>query len=132
MKSHRPDRIHIRDLRLRCIIGVHEWERHLQQEVRLDLTLDVDLEEAGRFDQLAATVDYKGLTKQVITLTESSSFFLVEALAAAIAELCLRGYPLVQRVRVRAEKPGALRFARSVGVDIQRERPEIWDAQPPS
>jgi len=54
-------------------------------------------------------------------LVEASSFHLVEALAERIAALCLEE-PRVQRARVRVEKPGALRFARNVGVEVTRER----------
>jgi 2-amino-4-hydroxy-6-hydroxymethyldihydropteridine diphosphokinase len=57
-------------------------------------------------------------------LVEGSSFHLVEKMAAEIAALCL-DEPAVERVTVRVEKPGALRFARSVGVEIERTRAEL-------
>ena len=59
----------------------------------------------------------------IIQLVEESRFYLVEKLAAEIAKTCLED-PHVERVSVRVEKPGALRFARSVGVEIQRTRAE--------
>jgi FolB domain-containing protein len=55
---------------------------------------------------------------------ESSSFFLVEKLATEVARLCLRD-PKVERVDVRVEKPGALRFARTVAVEISRTREDF-------
>ncbi len=49
-------------------------------------------------------------------MVEASRFYLVERLAAAeIAAICL-AEPRVETARVLLEKPGALRFARSVGV----------------
>ena len=48
----------------------------------------------------------------------------VEALAADLAQLCLE-VPRVEKVRVRVEKPGAVRFSRSVGVEIERTKEEI-------
>jgi len=49
---------------------------------------------------------------------------LVERLATEIASLCLQ-HAGVERVKVRVEKPGALRFARSVGVEIVRTREDL-------
>jgi 2-amino-4-hydroxy-6-hydroxymethyldihydropteridine diphosphokinase len=52
----------------------------------------------------------------------------VEKMVAEIAATCLED-PGVERVVVRVEKPGALRFARSVGVEIERTRADLV-AQP--
>jgi FolB domain-containing protein len=115
------DKIHIRDILLRCIIGVNPDERREKQDVVINLCLHADLRKAGRTDNFADTVDYKTVKQRVIKLVDSSKFFLVEALAEAIARICLE-FPLVKQVDVRVEKPGALRFARTVGVEISRRR----------
>jgi dihydroneopterin aldolase len=47
----------------------------------------------------------------------------VEALAADLARICLEAAG-VEKVRLRVEKPGAVRFSRSVGVEIERTKPE--------
>ena len=60
------------------------------------------------------------MAKRVIALTETSRFYLVERLAEEIARVCVQEFG-VPKVQVRVEKPGALRFARSVGVTIERE-----------
>lgn len=116
-------RIHVRDLRLRAIIGVHEWERHERQDVLVNLTLEADLGRAATSDDIADTFDYRALTKAVIEHVEASSFQLLEALASSIADLALRQAPAVAGVTVCVDKPGALRFARSVAVEVRRERP---------
>ena len=116
------DQIHIRDLLLRCIVGVFPEERRAKQDVMINITLYADLSAACRSDQLGDTVDYKTIKQAVIAEVESSECQLVEHLAERIANICLKDQR-VQRVRVKLEKPGALRFARSVGVEIVRERP---------
>jgi FolB domain-containing protein len=113
------DRIFLRDLSFSCTIGVNDWEREVRQTVKIDLDLEVDLAEAGREDDLNLTVDYKLIRDRIETIVARSSFFLVEALAEKVAETCL-AEPGVQRVRVRVEKPGALRATRTVGVEIVR------------
>ncbi len=115
------DRIIISDLLVRSVIGVREDERRNKQDVLINLSLAVDLRKAGRSDMLEDSVDYRSLNKKILTMAENSQFHLVEALAQAVADICLE-HPAVSEARVRVEKPGALRFARSVGVEITRQR----------
>ncbi len=116
------DRIHIRDLSARCIVGINPDERVNRQDVVINLTLYADLRKAGQSDNIADTVDYKAVKQAVLALVEGSSFLLIERLAEAVAEACL-AQPGVLRAAVLVEKPAALRFARSVGVEIVREGP---------
>ncbi len=115
------DRIQITDLAVRCIIGVDEAERKERQDVRINLEIGADLSVACRSDRFEDTVDYRAVKKEIVRMVEGSHYHLVEALAEAIAGLCL-GVPGVREVKVRVEKPGALRFARSAGVEIVRVR----------
>ncbi len=122
MPADRPlDRIHIRDLALRCIIGVQPHEREQRQDVVINITLHADLRQPGRTDCIDDTINYKTIKRKVVDLVENSSFLLLEKLAQQIADLCL-SEPAVQRVDVMLDKPGALRFARSVAVEITRQR----------
>jgi FolB domain-containing protein len=114
------DRITIRDLGFRCIIGINEEERREKQDVIVNLTLWADLRKPCQTDNIDDTIDYKAIKKLILTQAEQSQYFLVEALAQTIADICL-AQPLVQKVCVRVEKPAALRFARSVGVEITRQ-----------
>lgn len=113
------DRIIVRDLLIRGIVGINEWERETKQDILINLTLFLDTEAAGKSDDVADTLNYRTLTKAIIQYVESSSHFLVEALAREIARICVVEYS-ARRARVRIEKPGALRFAESVGVEIER------------
>lgn len=116
------DRILISDLQARCIIGVSEEERRERQDVLINLALAVDLSVAGKSDRLADSVDYRALKKRILAAVEGSSFFLVERLAQVIADVCLQD-ERVREVTARVEKPSALRFARSVGVEVTRRQP---------
>ena len=118
------DEIHIKDLLLRGIVGINKEEREKRQDILLNITLFADTSAAGRSDDISDAVNYRTLTKRVIRMVEASSFFLVERLAAEIAALCLAD-PRVEAARIRVEKPGALGFARSVGVEIERTREDL-------
>lgn len=121
MAEAKLDRLHIRDLRVRCVIGVFAEERRAKQDVNINITLYADLAKASKSDRMEDTVDYKALKKRIVNEIEASSYYLIERLAGRVAELCL-GEQRVQRVLVLVEKPGALRFARTVGCEIVRER----------
>jgi dihydroneopterin aldolase/D-erythro-7,8-dihydroneopterin triphosphate epimerase len=115
------DEILIKDLLLRTIIGINEEERKNRQDVLINIVMTADTRSAGISDDIADAVNYRTIAKQIIQLVEGSQFFLVEKMAAEIAATCLKD-ARVERVRVSVEKPGALRFARSVGVTIERGR----------
>ncbi len=115
----KSDKIHIRELSIRCIIGINEDERREKQDVQLNLTLYADFKKACKTDNINDAVDYKVLKKEIIGFVENSSFFLIEKLAEEIANICL-GHDGVKRVDVILDKPGALRFAKSVAVEITR------------
>ncbi|MCS7247751.1 MAG: dihydroneopterin aldolase [Anaerolineales bacterium] len=117
------DRILIRDLVARGIIGINEWERKNPQEILINLILFCDTHQAAKEDSIEHSVDYRAIAKQVLAHAETAARFTVEALAEDLAELCL-SHPRVSKVLVRVEKPGAVRFARSVGVEIERSREE--------
>lgn len=115
------DKILIKDLTLRCIIGVNESERRQKQDVVINIILWSDFTKATKTDDIDKTVDYKKINKSIIELVENSKFFLVETLAERIAQLCLQN-ERVRKVKVSVEKPGALRFARSVGAEVFRKK----------
>jgi len=114
------DRIDIKDLLIRGIIGMNAWEREVKQDILINLSLFCDLRQAGEADQLRKSPNYRNVTKEIVSHVEGSERHTVEALAADIAKICLK-HAAVKRVRVRVEKPAALRFAKSVGVEIERE-----------
>src|SRR5262245_56692179 len=116
-----PGAIEIRDLLLRAIVGINPDERVNRQDVLLNLTLETDLRPAARSDDIRDAVNYRTIAKDVIEFVEQSEFLLVESLAEAVAALCLRD-ERVSRVRVSIQNAGALRFAASVGVAIERSQ----------
>lgn len=113
------DRIEVHDLLVRCIVGINPEERVNKQDVIINLTLYGDLLPAGLSDDIEDAINYKTLTKRVIDHVEASDYLLVERMAHRIAEIAIREFG-VQRAVVSVQKPGALRFARSVGVVVER------------
>jgi dihydroneopterin aldolase len=118
------DRIFLRGLTAECIIGFIDWERRVKQTVVVDLELPVDCRHAAVTDEVADTVDYKKVAKQVLAFIEASEFKLVETLAQRLALLILAEFPL-EWIRLSINKPGAIRNSRDVGVSIERSRADL-------
>lgn len=121
MSQQPHDRIHIRDLLLRCVVGVYEWEQQRRQDVLFNITMHTDVRAAAASDDIADTVDYKALKTRIVALAEEGRFALLERLASEVATVCLED-SRVARVDVSVDKPGALRYARSVAVELTRTR----------
>lgn len=115
------DRIRINRLMARTFIGFKEWEKQKKQDVAINITLHADLREACRSDDVKDTIDYKALKKRILAMVEGTRFLLIEAMAERIACICLES-PQVERVDVTVDKLTALRFAKSVQVEISRFR----------
>ncbi len=117
--TQRMDIIEIDALRLRCIIGFSAHELKDKQDVVISLRIGADMRRAGETDNPDDAFNYRTVTKAIIQHVENSHYALVEKLAAEIARICVVDHG-AGWVQVRVHKPGALRFADSVGVFIER------------
>ena len=113
------DKIIIKNLVARGIIGLNDWEREKPQEILINIIVFTDIRKAAETDDVAYSVNYRTLAKKAQQHAETAQRLTVEALAEDIAKLSL-AEPNVQKVIVRVEKPGAVRFSDSVGVEIER------------
>lgn len=125
MKAKGLDIIHIRDLRIVCIIGINPRERVEPQEVVVNLDMYVDLREASLSDDIDKTVDYKVLKDQLLSRFEKSQYFLLEKMATEICNEVFAFSPRIERIQVSVDKPGALTGARSVAVSLGRMRDDV-------
>jgi FolB domain-containing protein len=113
------DQIFIKDLLVRGVIGISDRERAQPQDILINITLFADTSPGAQSDNIDDCVNYRTMTKKVYAYVEHAKRYTVEALTADVAEICLKE-SRVEAVRVRVEKPGAVRFSRSVGVEIER------------
>ena len=113
------DIIFLHDLRVETVIGIWDWERKIRQTVVIDLDMAADIQQAAATDDVKDTLNYKQVAKRVQQFVGESEFQLVETLAERIAGIVTDEFG-VAWVRVRVNKPGAIRGARDVGVVIER------------
>ena len=113
--------IRITNLRLRTIIGANDWERDVRQDIILNISIEFDARKSRISDQLEDTIDYKNVTKAMREKVETSEYFLLERLADAVLEIIMAD-DRVQTAAVKIDKPGALRFADSVSLELSQVR----------
>lgn len=113
------DTIFLKDLRIKTIVGVWEWERRMPQTISIDLEMAADVRRAAATDRLDATLDYKALTNRIRSFVEESRFQLIETMAEQIAGIILDEFD-VPWTKVTVHKPFAIRDSRDVGVCIER------------
>lgn len=114
-----PDRIFIENLRLSCSVGISPAERGRPQDVLVDLSVFVDLERAGKTDDVEYSINYRELKERISAFVSGREFGLLEALAEGLAELALQS-PRAQRVTVRVRK-GKYSEEPSIGVEVSRD-----------
>lgn len=106
-------------LEIECLIGIFDWEREIKQKVLISFELYCDTGPAAMADNIDLAVDYKAVSKAIISLVEPSRFFLIETMAEKIAEICL-GFRGVNKAIVTVAKPGAIRGSKNISVQIER------------
>ena len=115
--------IRVKDLSLRTFIGFKPHEKKHKQDVLIQLEVEVETSMVEHNDDYQAEgfYDYRSMTKSVIKLVEESRFDLLEALTRNVLDEIMSN-PLVKKAKVEIEKPHALRYSRTVSIEISSER----------
>jgi FolB domain-containing protein len=115
--------IRIKDLQAETVVGVYDWEQNKKRPVVLNLALEIGGSNAGESDMLSDTIDYAMIERRVLLHLENASYQLIEKLAQDIAKLVLSLDTRIEKVTVEADKPGALKYAKSVSIMLVAAKP---------
>ena len=117
------DRIDINGLRVMAVVGALHHERLAAQPLEIDLSLEVDLHDAGTSDELGDTVNYGAVTERVASVVAESKDILLERLAERIAA-CAVAFDRVDAVNVTLTKlrPPIAATVENTAVRIRRFR----------
>jgi dihydroneopterin aldolase len=113
------DIVFLGGLEIETIIGIYDWERETKQTVVLDIEMAFDIQKAAVTDDIQYALDYKIVSKRIISFVETSQFLLVERLISEIASI-IRIEFNVPWVKITLNKKGAIRGASDVGIIIER------------
>lgn len=115
------DKVFIRGVEVRTVIGVYEWEQKQERPLQIDLELGMELRAAAASDHLRDTVDYQAVTDALIRWSATERVQLLETLAERLARKLFDEYP-IQTLRLTMTKPGAVSQAQAVGIEVERRR----------
>jgi FolB domain-containing protein len=121
-KPRRSRLVFVRDLEIVASVGVFEFEKRYEQPIVLSIDMAVSDTYDGVSDRLADVLDYSRVVDGISRLVQHEHVNLIETLAERIAAHCLAD-ARVHSVRVRIEKPEVMPACRSVGIEIERQRP---------
>lgn len=121
VKGNHLAKVRIKDLLLRAYIGIKEEEINNQQDVLINVSLTYDATEAVYQNEIAAALNYRTITKQIIHHVDGNSFALLERLTHEVLTIVME-HQAVQWAEVEIDKPHALRYAESVSVCLQAHR----------
>ena len=119
------DRIFLKNLMVRGIVGLNDEERKNRQDILVNCTFWFDTRTAARTDGIGDTMNYRTCAKAMIAHIENGAPLLVERLATELLILCFATDERIAAIEMTVEKPGAIRFAESVGLTIFRMRDEL-------
>ncbi len=115
------DTVFIEGLGVKTVIGIHDWERNIQQQLSIDLELATDIRPAASGDDIEYTLNYQIISERVIEFVQQSSYGLIETLAEQLASLLMSEFS-VPWLKLTVRKPDAIAEAKCVGVVIERGR----------
>lgn len=115
------DIVYIKELEVETVIGIFDWERKIKQIVSLDIEMQSDIALAAGTDSIEEALDYKSVSKRLISFIEESEFQLIETMAEKVASIVLDEFD-VPWLKLRLSKPGAVRGSKDVGVIIERSK----------
>ncbi len=118
------DKIIIKDLLVRGILGLNPEERIKKQDILVNVTMWHDISAAAAGDDVEQSLNYKSVSKAIIKRIETGDDLTVEKLVTDLARMICVEFGAAKTM-VRVEKPTALRFAASVGIEIVRTQKEF-------
>jgi 7,8-dihydroneopterin aldolase/epimerase/oxygenase len=98
------DIVSVRDLSVRAVIGVHEWERAIEQTLVFNVDMAADVRTPAANDDLADALDYSAVAATIAAVVREGKFRLIETAAERVADRLLTTHGLVW-LRLEVRKP---------------------------
>ena len=117
------DYVSIKDLSVPAVIGVHDWEREVEQTLVISVDMVADVRKAAASDNLADALDYSAVASTITAMVREGKFHLIETAAERVAERLLADFP-VTWLRLKVRKPiAAAAYTATITIERTREIP---------
>lgn len=107
--SKKLTEIEIKNMRVRAILGINDWEREKKQDIVISIRFRYDAAAAIEEENVDKAINYKTITKEIIGFVEASTFYLIETLTDTLYQKVSKIEGVVNTA-VEVHKPHALRF----------------------
>lgn len=98
------DYVSIRDLAVSAVIGVHDWEREIEQTLVVSVDMAADVRTPAASDDLMDALDYSAVAAAIAAVLREGKFRLIETAAERVAGRLLADFP-VSWLRLELRKP---------------------------
>jgi dihydroneopterin aldolase len=120
-KSSIKRTVFIKDFIIEEIIGIHEHEKIRKQKIKFNIVIDVDRNTLPNEEDIKSIIDYEKITNKLENLTKKKKYNFLESLAEDSFEEIFKD-KRINSVKIKIEKPEAIKNAESVGVEVLKTR----------
>jgi len=113
--------VFIKDFIIEEIIGVHEHEKQKKQQIKFNILLDIDQNSVPNEKDIKSIVDYEKITNKLVNLTKNKKYNFLESLAEDSFKEIFED-KRINSIKIKIEKPEAIKNAESVGVEVFKTR----------
>lgn len=99
--------IKLKNLKLKTIIGVYDWEQNIQRDIIINVAIEIE-ETKNIDDKLVNTIDYEDLTNLIKSTVKDNRFKLIESLVDKIIDEIRHKYKYISNLKLEIDKVGAL------------------------
>lgn len=113
--------IKIKNLRLKTIVGVYEWEQNYLRDIIINLRIETDNNASMQSDQLSDTIDYDVIIAKIKNFAENNRCQLIEKMVGSILDEIMQD-SRIKKCRLEIDKVGVYEELDSLSVTQIRKR----------
>ena len=113
--------IFIKDFIIHEIIGMHDHEKIKKQKIKFNIVINVNQNTLPNEKDLRSIINYEKITKKLKNLVKNKKYNFLESLAEDSFVEIFKD-KRINSVKIKIEKPDAIKNASSAGVEIFKSR----------
>jgi len=113
--------VFIKDFIIQEIIGIHEHEKIKKQKIKFNIVVNVNQNTVPDEKDIKSIVDYEKITNKLENLVKNKKYNFLESLAEDSFKEIFED-KRINSVKIKIEKPDAIKNADSVGVEVFKNR----------
>ena len=113
--------VFIKDFILNEIIGIHDHEKIKKQKIKFNIVIDVNQNTIPNEKDIRSIIDYEKIIAKIENLTKIKRYNFLESLAEDSFKEIFED-KRINYVKIKIEKPDAIKNADSVGVEVFKSR----------